>query len=784
MANLAETAQWHEHIYQLAITDKVKGGPDGAANIQPQQLAERTKYLKTFADEVKDARGEAPSISARMEDMEESIKEVQNGSMRSAEDVIEQLSQYSFLADDPRRAMGINMSLSGLPTVQNADGSETELEDGDIVLLYGQADGTENGMWIIHEEDWERHPAYPEGDISCFTDKFIVPREGLFAHSCFYLETDPYIVGETPLNFLRSMFATAAIPGKIPVFDKDGNISGIEGGVGVTNVFFTGLTANGSESNRTTKLTLVFGGEIPGLSVSDIEFTSNGTGAVAEALSETGIAGTYEFAVSGITESGAISVAVAKPGFNFSPQSRPADVYYAAGTVVAASANGSTTVTSTEITLTFTGDDGELMDIDDLTAADITLGAGVTKGSLTNPSTGVYKLGISGLSASNSVSVSVTKAGYDIDPYSQDVYCHYAVPVSLNSATPNQSGGTTISVTLTFSAAITGLAATDFTVTANGTGATRGSLSGSGPSYVLTLGSLTASGTVSIAVSKPGFAVSGSPKSIAIVKSPYNYDGAVDNTTMGSDNLLTKLSVATVAEAVDILHTMINADGVSGFGNLHVGDYLDLPSITIAADSDTLNDPSGIIVNDTTYENLRLVIAGFNLWKGLDGNTKNHILLAFKHIPCRTRQNITNYNTGGYPASKQRAFLLDEFLTGLKTALGTTNKSGYHYPVKRHISAKGSDTTVQDELFLFNEKEIFGVASYGDDGSVNQVYIPWFKNNTANCIKNYNGSAGEWWEATPSSSGDLYFCMVQSKGTAYWNISSNLRCCSPGFCLS
>jgi hypothetical protein len=168
----------------------------------------------------------------------------QNGSVMSVEDVIEQLSQYSFLADDPRRAMSINMTLSGLPTIQNADGSETELEDDDVLLLCGQADGTENGMWIVHEGDWERHPSYPDGDTSCFTDKFIVPQEGLFAHACFYLETHPYTVGDTELNFLESIFATAAVPGKIPMFNKDGSIGGMEGGTTVTNVSFTGLTAD------------------------------------------------------------------------------------------------------------------------------------------------------------------------------------------------------------------------------------------------------------------------------------------------------------------------------------------------------------------------------------------------------------------------------------------------------------------------------------------------------------------------------------------------------------
>lgn len=50
MANLNETAQWHDGIYQLAVTDKAKGGADGIANRQASQLADRTQYLKQNID--------------------------------------------------------------------------------------------------------------------------------------------------------------------------------------------------------------------------------------------------------------------------------------------------------------------------------------------------------------------------------------------------------------------------------------------------------------------------------------------------------------------------------------------------------------------------------------------------------------------------------------------------------------------------------------------------------------------------------------------------------------
>lgn len=46
MANLPETPQWEDDIYQIEVSDPVLGGPDGISNRQAKQLASRTSYLK------------------------------------------------------------------------------------------------------------------------------------------------------------------------------------------------------------------------------------------------------------------------------------------------------------------------------------------------------------------------------------------------------------------------------------------------------------------------------------------------------------------------------------------------------------------------------------------------------------------------------------------------------------------------------------------------------------------------------------------------------------------
>lgn len=62
MANLPETPQWEEGIYQIEVSDPVLGGPDGISNRQGKQLASRTLYLKQQVE--KDGTDLAKHIAA------------------------------------------------------------------------------------------------------------------------------------------------------------------------------------------------------------------------------------------------------------------------------------------------------------------------------------------------------------------------------------------------------------------------------------------------------------------------------------------------------------------------------------------------------------------------------------------------------------------------------------------------------------------------------------------------------------------------------------------------
>jgi hypothetical protein len=85
MANLTETAIWEEGIFQNETTTRWIGGADGSANRQSKQLANRTKYLKQFADELSAARGGKASLDARLDQYD-------------AFDPVSQVALFMFLA--------------------------------------------------------------------------------------------------------------------------------------------------------------------------------------------------------------------------------------------------------------------------------------------------------------------------------------------------------------------------------------------------------------------------------------------------------------------------------------------------------------------------------------------------------------------------------------------------------------------------------------------------------------------------------------------------------------
>jgi hypothetical protein len=266
------------------------------------------------------------------------------------------------------------------------------------------------------------------------------------------------------------------------------------------------------------------------------------------------------------------------------------------------------------------------------------------------------------------------------------------------------------------------------------------------------------------------------PKDSEDVARKQEFDEATANTgSTEGRNLLTVLGVTTVAEAMEVLHERCNGEGVADFSGLMIGDYLDLPSLTVDGTTYTWN---------ATYQNLRIVISGFNhyIHCGDTENTKNHILWTFKNVVLQRQMNSSDTNTGGYNASAMKTYLDGVFALGLGSALGS---SDYLYTISRAISKKSSTEWVRNTVFLPTEVEVFGVATYGDDQNAwnTNIQYPIYRDSSYYRCKKYNGSRAWWWEATPDASNSAGFCSVGGSGTSGSNGASNSGGgVAPAFC--
>jgi hypothetical protein len=314
---------------------------------------------------------------------------------------------------------------------------------------------------------------------------------------------------------------------------------------------FTALGANGEAGKTTTtELTLTFDKDIAGLGAGDIKISADSTNPAKASVNgvvtriETGV---YRLPIT-VSEAGIISVTVSRSGYSISGSPKTVTVHWspavAAVDFTGLSANGADGAqATTELTLNFD------KDIENLNTIDVTLNAGSTgavKGALkkTASRTGAYMLGISGVSATGEVSVSVSKSGYSISGSPKKVTV-YRGPVTAAftglSANGVANTTTTTELTLNFDKDIENLSAVDVTLNAGSTEAVKGALKKTGGStgvYTLEVGGISAAGEVSVTVSKSGYSISGSPRKVNVHRGPVaavlknlSADGAANTTT-------------------------------------------------------------------------------------------------------------------------------------------------------------------------------------------------------------------------------------------------------------
>ncbi|MDR0474566.1 MAG: hypothetical protein LBH43_12950 [Treponema sp.] len=203
MYPISRIAFWHDRVLGWNLDDPVEGAPEGEEggidNIPLHMLADRTEILKYMIE-----HGLGVYVQKT-------------------------LAQYGYAKSDAvvNARENVNIEAGGLLSVD-----EVDLAAGDAVLLSGQTDRKENGLYTAEEGPWERLDGYGPEDGKAFTHEYIYIEKGEDAGKLFTVGTQEYAIGETDLEFFETAFSFKKLPGKKVIRDRNGNFEGSGSGGG------------------------------------------------------------------------------------------------------------------------------------------------------------------------------------------------------------------------------------------------------------------------------------------------------------------------------------------------------------------------------------------------------------------------------------------------------------------------------------------------------------------------------------------------------------------------
>lgn len=138
----------------------------------------------------------------------------------------------------------------------------------------------------------------------------------------------------------------------------------------------------------------------------------------------------------------------------------------------------------------------------------------------------------------------------------------------------------------------------------------------------------------------------------------------------------------------------------------------------------------------------------------------------------------TAANTMGWTQCSMRVehlpIILKQMPADVQSGIREVNK------ISSRGGKKPSLETTKDNLFLLSEVEVFGSSSNSLSGEGTQYDYYKAGNST---VKNFNGSAYDWWERSPTSNSTRYYCNVKSTGSSVNSSANVTRGVAFGFCF-
>ena len=142
--------------------------------------------------------------------------------------------------------------------------------------------------------------------------------------------------------------------------------------------------------------------------------------------------------------------------------------------------------------------------------------------------------------------------------------------------------------------------------------------------------------------------------------------------------------------------------------------------------------------------------------------------------------NSSNTNSGGWNGCARRTWCNNVFRNAIPSGLRPAFKQ---FKTKAATGTGTASTTSTDWFALPSEMEVFGRVTYANSSAESgNTQLNYYKA-SSNRVKKVNGSADWWWERSPFSSISTSFCVVNTDGSADYNLASSGYGLSPFGCI-
>ena len=164
------------------------------------------------------------------------------------------------------------------------------------------------------------------------------------------------------------------------------------------------------------------------------------------------------------------------------------------------------------------------------------------------------------------------------------------------------------------------------------------------------------------------------------------------------------------------------------------------------------------------------------------GKPCNFVVLQKDCLKETGYMNSSNTNSGGWNGCARRTWCNNVFRNAIPSGLRPAFKQ---FKTKAATGTGTASTTSTDWFALPSEMEVFGLVTYANSSAESQNTQFQYYKTASNRIKKLgiNGSAGWWWERSPSSGDSYSFCHVRSDGTAGAYIASSTGGLAPFGCI-